>query len=391
MLFVENQVAILKMNPINADLSEFLEPALAPLIKAGFLRIVPGDSEVGQYPCNHPLVEAIHITGSGAAHDAIVWGPGREATDNQKAGKPKNKRPITSELGGVGPTIVVPGPWSSADLHFQAEHVATQKLHNSGLNCIACQVLLLPKRWPLKSAFLQQLRRALASSSPRPLYYPGASARLAQFQSAIGAPADAQPTQADQCVVAPFDARADSGVESFEVFGPAMRATELDAEDAESFLIAAVEDANRKLAGTLGANILIHPKALGRIGRGRFEAILADLRYGCIGVNAWTGLGFLSPAATWGAFPGHTLAAVQSGIGFVHNTCLFERAQRTVIEAPFKPFPRNLLSLSFTLLPRPPWFITNRRAHGLGRLLTRFQYKPPFAKLPRSFFNALRG
>ncbi|HEY8711170.1 MAG TPA: aldehyde dehydrogenase family protein [Burkholderiaceae bacterium] len=390
-LFVENQVAILKMNPINAYLSEFLEAALAPLIERGFLRIVQGDVAVGQYLCHHDLVEAIHITGSGAAHDAIVWGSGSDATQNKLAGTPKNKRPITSELGGVGPTIVVPGPWSDADLRFQAEHVATQKLHNSGFNCIACQVLILPKRWSLGSAFAQHVNKALSSSSPRPLYYPGAKARIAEFQNVTGLSAATQPTQASQCVVAPFDARSDSRAESFEVFGPAMGITELDAGDAESFLIAAVEYANQKLAGTLGANILIHPRTIRQIGRKRFEVIIAELHYGCIGINAWSGLGFLSPTATWGAFPGHTLDDVQSGIGVVHNTLQFERAQRTVIEAPFKPFPRNLLSLSFSLLPRPPWFITNRRAHVLGRLLTQFQYRPSFTKLPLIFFNALRG
>jgi aldehyde dehydrogenase (NAD(P)+) len=49
------------------------------------------------------------------------------------------------------------------------------------------------------------------------------------------------------------------------------------------------------------------------------------------------------------------------------------------------------LSLNFSLLPRPPWFITNRRQHVLGKLLTRFQYRPSVWKLPRIFANALRG
>jgi hypothetical protein len=135
-LFVDNEVVLLKMNPVNDYLAAFLEPALAPLIERGFLRIVSGDATVGQYLCNHRLVETIHITGSAAAHDAIVWGTGSEAAANKKAGTPKNPRPITSELGGVSPTIVVPGPWSRADLAFQAEHVATQKLHNAGFNCV---------------------------------------------------------------------------------------------------------------------------------------------------------------------------------------------------------------------------------------------------------------
>jgi aldehyde dehydrogenase (NAD(P)+) len=390
-LFAENQVVIVKMNPVNDYLTEFLEPALKPLIDRGVLRIVRGDASVGQYLCTHPLIEEIHITGSGAAHDNIVWGALDEAAANKQAGTPRNKRRITSELGAVCPTIVVPGPWSKADIAFQSEHVATQKLHNSGFNCIACQVLVVPQDWPLKTVFLQQIKKAIAASAPRPLYYPGVKTRLTDFQTATMGSSALQPASSEQCLISSFTARTNRDAESTEVFGPALSVTELPGQDAEAYLVAAIDYANQHLYGTLGANIIIHPKTIREIGRKRFDEIIADLHYGCIAINAWTGLGFLSAPTPWGAFPGHRLDDVQSGIGFVHNTLLFDRPQRTVIEAPFKPYPRNLLSLSFSMLPRPPWFITNRRAHVLGRLLTNFQFRPGFAKLPRIFFNALRG
>ena len=73
-LFAENQVVLLKMNPVNAYVGEFLEKALQPLIQAGFLAIVYGDAELGRYLCQHPQIETIHITGSHQTHDAIVWG-----------------------------------------------------------------------------------------------------------------------------------------------------------------------------------------------------------------------------------------------------------------------------------------------------------------------------
>ena len=179
--------------------------------------------------------------------------------------------------------------------------------------------------------------------------------------------------------------------ESVEVFAPALAVTELPCLDAEGFLMDAIRYANENLAGTLGANILIHPQTLREMGRRRFEEILGDLRYGTIAINAWSGLGFLLPRARWGAFPGHTLDDVQSGIGAVHNAMLFDRAQRTVVEAPFAPFPRKLLSPGFSLLPRPPWFITNRKANVLGRLLTQFEARPGWARLLAIFANALRG
>ena len=390
-LFAENEVVILKMNPVNEYLSDFLIPALKPLIDRGFLRIVRGATDVGQYLCNHPLVETIHITGAGASHDAIVWGVGALGQQNKIANTPKNLRSMTSELGAVCPTIVVPGPWSAADLRFQAEQVATQKMHNSGFNCVACQVLVVPKDWDKKTMFQNELEKVLRASEARGLYYPGAKDRLSGFRAnnpdarVISRPSGAE------LLIAPLDATSTEAAKAIEVFAPALNVTEIAGADPETFLKEAIQYCNTQLYGTLGANIVIHPATIASIGRARFEEILIELRYGTIAVNAWTGVGFLSPRATWGAFPGHTLADVQSGIGFVHNTCLFDKPQRSVVEAAFRPFPRNLLSASCTLLPRPPWFITNRKGGILGKLLVAFQYRPSLLKIPRIFVNALLG
>ena len=167
-LFNEHQVVILKMNPVNDYLTEYLEAALRPLIRLNALRIVRGGGDVGSYLCTHPLVEEIHITGAAATHDVIVWGPGPEGIANKAAGTPRITKRVTSELGAVCPTIVVPGPWTAADLRFQAEHIATQKLHNSGFNCIACQMLILPKDWSLKDALMGQVREVMRALPPRP-------------------------------------------------------------------------------------------------------------------------------------------------------------------------------------------------------------------------------
>ncbi|WP_296445396.1 aldehyde dehydrogenase family protein [Rhodoferax sp. UBA5149] len=389
-LFAENQVVILKMNPVNDYLIQFLEPALKPLIDRGVLSIVRGATDCGQYLCNHPLVDEIHITGSGASHDAIVWGVGEDGRANKTAGTPKNTRAISSELGAVCPTIVVPGPWTGADIRFQAEQVATQKLHNNGFNCVACQVLIVSKDWSQKADFVDALEHTLSASQPRGLYYPGAEDRLKGFTAQNTKVKALARSGGTAVLMAPLDEK-NSYAKTVEVFAPAMNVTELSGTDPEAFLKAAIAYANSQLYGTLGANIVIHPKTIAQIGRARFEELLVDLHYGTIAVNAWTGLGFLTPQATWGAFPGHTLTDVQSGIGVVHNTCLFDKPERTVVEAPFRPFPRNLLSLSFTLLPRPPWFITNRKGAILGRLLVAFQYRPSFLKIPRIFLNALLG
>lgn len=64
------------------------------------------------------------MTGSAATQDAIVFGTGTEGTGRKKAGTPLLDKPATSELGGVSPTIVLPGGWSEADLRYQAEQIA---------------------------------------------------------------------------------------------------------------------------------------------------------------------------------------------------------------------------------------------------------------------------
>lgn len=378
-MFNENQAVILKMNPVNDYLTDYLNAALRPLIDRAALRIVKGGADVGAYLCQHPLVQEVHITGAAASHDMIVWG-------GDKSAGPKLTKRITSELGAVCPTIVVPGPWTAGDLAFQAENIATQKLHNSGFNCIACQMLILPADWPQKSALMAQLSRVMGSAPPRPAYYPGAAARMADFAAHADNAGEIARGDAPALVIVP---NGTGYVTQNEIFAPALTTHEIAGLDPEAFLIAAIAYANRALFGTLGANILIHPATIRQIGKQRFERIIADLHYGTIAINGWTGIGFLISTCPWGAFPGHTLADVGSGIGFAHNTFMFDRPERTVVTAPWRPFPRNLGRGG--LLPRPPWFITNRRAAILGRLLTRFEYRPSWLKLPRILWNALRG
>jgi aldehyde dehydrogenase (NAD(P)+) len=380
------------MNPVNDYLIDVLEPALKPLIDFGALQIVRGGADVGEYLCNHPDIETIHITGAEASHDAIVWAAGEEGAANKRAGRRKNSKRITSELGAVCPTIIVPGPWTKADIKFQAEQVTTQKLHNSGFNCVACQMLVMPAEWDQGESFLSALENTLATAPTRGRYYPGADDRMDQFQTKYPRAVNfSGKNDSTRRLVKQFDKEDDkSYAESVEIFAPVLGVTTIDGQDAESYLRKAIAYCNNDLHGTLGANIIIHPKVKKALAD-KWDDIIGELHYGCIAINAWTGLGFLSVQTPWGAFPGHTLQDVQSGIGFVHNSYMFDRPERTVVEAPFRPFPRNLLHGSATMLPKPPWFVTNRKAHILGKLLTRFEHKPSFLKIPRIFLNAMLG
>lgn len=390
-LFNDHCVTILKMNPVNEYLADFLSDALKPLIDFGALRIVKGGADVGAYLCEHPDIDEIHITGSGASHDMIVWGRGEEAARNKAANTPKLTKPITSELGAVCPTIVVPGPWTAADLKFQAENIATQKMHNSGFNCVACQMLILPKSWDKKQRLLETIENVIGGMDPRQPYYPGAVDRLSKFESQADNVVRFDRGPVPACLVGTDTPSSDSTYRMEEVFAPAMTTHEIAQSDPEAYLRAAIKFANESLYGTLGSNIIIHPKTIKQIGKKRFDEIIADFHYGTIAINTWSGLGFLTPACPWGAFPGHTLQDVQSGIGFAHNTYMFDAAERVIVQAPWRPFPRNLLSGGMTLLPKPPWFVTNKKQHKVGMLLTRFQHTPSILKLPRIFLNALLG
>ncbi len=111
-LFNEHQVVILKTNPVNDYLTEYLEAALRPLIRLNALRIAKGGGDrAGSYLCTHLLVEGNPDHGrSGDLDDVIVWGAGPEGIANKAAGTPKITKRVTSELGAVCPTIVVLGP-----------------------------------------------------------------------------------------------------------------------------------------------------------------------------------------------------------------------------------------------------------------------------------------
>ncbi len=375
-LFAEGEVCILKMNPVNEYLGPLLERAFASFITAGYLRIVYGGADVGEYLTNHPAVETLHITGSAATHDAIVFGTGADGAARKQRGEPRNTRPISSELGNVSPVIVVPGPWTAADLRYQAEHIATMKMHNGGFNCIAAQVLVLPDEWPHTDALLAEVQRVMKALPNRKAYYPGAVARqhaaVKAHPQAVELNAATDGTTARTIVADLSPTNPEEPAFCIEAFGSVLSVTRLPGATPSAFLKAAVAFANDRLWGTLGANVLVHPHTEAQLGP-ELEQAIAALRYGCVAVNAWTGVGFLLCQLSWGAFPGHTLTDVQSGIGIVHNTLMFDRAQKSVVRGSFYPMPRGFLHGQLAILPKPPWFVTSRTADTVGKKLVEFE------------------
>jgi acyl-CoA reductase-like NAD-dependent aldehyde dehydrogenase len=393
-LLAHNRVVLLKVNPTHDVMVPVYERALAPLIEPGFVRIVRGGADVGAFLTEHDGIDHVHITGATATFDAIVWGTGAEAERRRAADDPKMAKPITAELGGVSPIIVVPGRWSDADLRYQAEHIVTMRLYNSGHNCLAGQVVVVSAHWPQRQAFLAALREALADAPERPVWYPGSDAR--QEAAVTSYPDATRHGDGARLLIEIGPGHDPSDIETIEYFAPVLGVISLPGEGQE-FLDAAVAYANARLTGTLGANVLIDPTTQDALGDG-FERAIADLRYGAVSINSWTALAFLTPTLTWGAYPGGTPADVGSGIGIVHNALLLDGVERTVTRGPFRPFPRSLprgiraRSLSAGIvLPKPPWFVHSRTGAAVSEGFTRFRMDGNLPRLARTFVQALRA
>ncbi|KQZ25403.1 aldehyde dehydrogenase [Microbacterium sp. Root553] len=388
-LLAHNRVALLKVNPTQDALVPVYKRALAPLIGLGLLRIVRGGPAVGAYLTGHPELVHVHITGSAATFDAIVWGTGADAVERRRANTPRLQKPITAELGGVSPIIIVPGEWTDADLAYQAEHVATMRLQNSGHNCIAGQVVILSSDWAQADDFRTALRRAYANAPERPTWYPGATSRM---DLATDAYPDAL-VLGDRLLVEIAAGEDAAALQRTEYFAPVLGVVSVPGTGQE-FLDTAVTYANEQLQGTLGANLLIDPATEKKLGAG-FDRSVAALRYGSIAVNGWTAFGFLTPTLTWGAFPGSTIDDVGSGIGVVHNALLLDDVERSVVRAPFRPFPRSLPLANgggrFTILPKPPWFVSSRTGAAVSEGLTRFRADGGILGLLKTLTAALRA
>jgi aldehyde dehydrogenase (NAD(P)+) len=384
-MFVEGTVCILKMNPVNEYLGPLFERAYRTWIDKGFLAIVYGGTEVGSYLCYHPTVTEVHITGSDKTHDLIVWGPpGPEREDRKRRKDPLLKKPITSELGNVSPVMIVPGPYSDDELASMAENVAGMIANNGSFNCNAAKLLVTPKGWPLRDAFLLKLSNVLAKVPPRKAYYPGAFQRYEALTSGhsdvrkIGAGSS---ENLPWTLVLGLDAGNAKETNFFtEPFCAILSEVSVGGTDPVEFLKAATPFANDHVWGTLNAMLFAHPKVEGSPAvKAELDASLRDLRYGTVAINTWPGLGYAVVTTPWGGHPSATLENVQSGLGWVHNSVLLEGIEKCVVRGPLKP------------MPKMAYFPTHKTLHQLARKLVEFEAAPSWLKVPGLAMAALGG
>ena len=160
--------------------------------------------------------------------------------------------------------------------------------------------------------------------------------------------------------------------------------------DVPSYITAATEFANDVLVGTLGASIIVHPKTE-RAYPEEVDGMIADLRYGGIGVNTWSGSVYLLSRCPWGAFPGNVPADVGSGIGVVHNTLMLDQTQKGVARGPFAPSHRTLSKGELHMAPKPVFFVTNKQMHNVGERLVDYAISGKTTDMMRVVSSAMRG
>lgn len=376
-IMFEGRRVVLKMNPVNEYLTPIFQKVFAPLIRENLLAIVTGGADVGTELVNHSCVSDVHITGSEATHDKIVWGTDPEQAQQRKQNNtPLLTKPVTSELGNVTPWIIVPGHYSKNQLQSQAQHVATSITNNASFNCLATKVVVTWNRWQQREEFLALVQHFLKQTPARPAYYPGAAERFRRFSGLETTPDDNNCLPWTLLEDQKFDERQMLFRE--ESFVCVCAETQLGGESPAEFLRLATEFVNQQMTGTLCASVTF-PAAFRKQNGEAAESALRQLRYGSVCVNQWSGLAYGLVSPPWGAYPGETLQDIQSGIGNVHNTYLLHGVEKTVLEGPLINF------------PKPIWFPSHRNGLSVARQLLALYNHPSMIRLPKLFAGALMG
>lgn len=381
-LFIDLRVVLLKMNPVNSYIGPLMEEGYRALIDRGFLRIVYGGAEEGDYLVHHNLVDEVHMTGSDRTFDAIVFGPGEQGRQRKAAGTPLVTKPVQGELGCITPWIIVPGAWSEEQVEHQAARMAFWMMRHEGYLCFAPRILVLHRAWSQRQAFLDAVLRALSEVAPIKAYYPGSAETQKTFvrahPEAIEIGGDLE-DHVPWTLVPDLDpATHDDICFRRESFSGLCGEVTLDASSVPNFLDQAVEFLNNTVWGTLSATMVVSEQSLSdpRI-EAAVERAIENLRYGTVALNGPGTLGFYTMIAPWGGYPGSTIEDIQSGTCRVANALMLHRPQKTVVRAPFHWWPY-------------PFLGTAQNLHIFSRKLAEFETDTALRRLPGLFWSAIR-
>jgi hypothetical protein len=163
-----------------------------------------------------------------------------------------------------------------------------------------------------------------------------------------------------------------------EPFGGIISDLSLEANSIPEYLDRAVDFINQNFWGSLSVNIIVHPKSLRdpEVSRAVEQAIL-NLNYGTISVNALAYYATLFMVCPWGAFPGHDVYDIQSGMGKNFNFLMLDRTEKVVIQAPFKRI--------------DPLTVKAKQPYNFAKKLAYFEASPSIIKLIDMMISALQN
>ena len=376
-MIAHKSVIYIKLNPVNDYLLPIFTQVFEPFISRGFMIITEGDMEASKYLTEHDGFQHTHLTGSNYTYEIIVYG--KTLSDKERSLKtlPKiNKKPITTELGNVTPIIVHPGNWSRSEIRHQAKKIVTAKLNNSGFNCIAAQVIVLPKDWKHTAKLKADIKNYLKKIGDTTSYYPGAIENLNDLINSNNYEQINNLSCSTPFLISNLDLEHEYG--NKEVWSTALYFKEISYNSYEDFCTNSVNYVNNELWGNLGVSVLIknYKKKKNEI---ILNSYVENLKYGTVAINEWSALGFVIPSLPWGGYPGNKDNDIQSGQGYVHNSFLFESPQKGIIYSKFR----------LSRLIDPPWFVTNKKAHRIFKNLTYYQASNSKINLIKLIFSTL--
>ncbi|KAG7338162.1 aldehyde/histidinol dehydrogenase [Nitzschia inconspicua] len=365
-LFRCNCVVYLKQHPLRDYCNMLLAKIFAPVIAKGYLDIEAHTSnERVAALIHHPQVTAVHLTGGKKTHDLLVFGSDpKEREKNMKAKTPKLKAKMTSELGAVSPWIIVPGKYTKEELENQAKYLAFTVHSNASCNCNSPKMICVAEEWDQKEQFLNAVEQSLANHTLPAAYYPGIEERWNNFakeypdakkiESTTGLGIEERhlsaPKFANKPLLLPFleisvdvDLDSPSGQAKAskeyafknEPFAPVYSIATVKGtsqNDLAAFAEKTAVFCNDYLYGTLSGTLTCPPSLLDDVA---VQRLVAELKYGSLGINTWGGAGYVAQSTgMWGAFPGESLEAVQSGIGKIGNMMAVPYFQKFVFTGP---------------------------------------------------------
>ena len=322
-LFFDNCVVATKPHPINEKTEQIWQKVFEPLVQMGALAFC--DAHQGEALIQDPRIDKVYFTGGRESARSIL-----QSTD----------KPVVCELGGVNPMIITPSTktWSSFALRHHAQQIVSVGKLNGGHICARPQLLVTCKQWPQRQAFLEEVERAIQSTTfGVASYYPGRKETVANFKKECLDAKVIRPESSggsSEQVLLSTDQKEDSFGVQTEAFAQVFVEVALDtALDADEFLAEATIFCNNKVQGTLCANILIDGKTR-RKHKDALDQAVTNLKFGTVGVNLNAINAFTSPYLYWGGHDDDEQGLV-SGLGSFGNLFGYKNTVKSILDDSF--------------------------------------------------------